>query len=931
MGFEYIDEASGRLDAVRFRLDGYKVTLFDQPNVLELFSAFAGNGEASKVNAWNQARRSGRAYLDDSSSFVIEADLDLTRGVTRDTVETFIRQFPVTVRAYADFLGNPISVDFDLRTITNRQQVQNADEATQLQITPSYSDILSPKAREVMETAERQISEMDKQIEGLNTALADMTRMKDQKDTVEVGTQAIRAKQFDVAVTSFTRASEIDSNSAPVWALLAQAYLGLAGTTAGSGQQQALSKGAEAYRRAIALKPDDAALHHGYAFALARANRFDEAQTELTTAARLDPSNAGKYYFTLGAAMLTAGRKEEALGAFKRAADAGYADANYHYGVLLATKAVVGSDRRVTPLPGTVEAFLKYLQLVPNGENVGRACTTLFMLNAAPAGICQNKISLPRRPTDTSVSSLPSQPATTAVDAISGQQQTERPSAPGQDSGTSAVVHQRVQSATTRIRAPFGEFAIWIDPYKWRQTPSDRQGWLQFRHTTGAGIARVVTEARRLSTEEVLQVASTNLRSIDLNIRVTLQEKRTVNGHELVALRADGTMDKVPVTFYSYLYGGTSGNIQVLTVTPSSAFPQNADELTNFLDGIEVPDQQPAKSAAPSVGFTPTADILPTAVVTSAPPHYKSPSATTRIKAPFGDFAIWIDSSEWRQVPSDAPGTLEFNAMNGEGFAKVITERLGVRTEALPKIALTMAKNADPNMRISLWEKRVVNGHELIALQLEGTVKSIPIKYYDYYYGGTSGTLQVMTFTTASAFDRQAEAFTRFLDGIEISDQALPPSTPSPTASTETSRGMVTFNGDTMQVVYDQRRWQQSPSTQPGRFQFAHTKGDAVAMVISERLAVPFDALPDIALSNARSTDPGARITVKEKRNVGGVDVWFLRIEAEPKNIPFTFLGYYYSGGAGTVQIITYTGRNLISEYEKDFMAFLNGFSVTSQ
>src|ERR1035438_2499538 len=117
MGFEYIDEANGPLDAVHFRLDGYKVTLLDQPSVLDLFSAFAGNGEASRVNAWNQARRSGRAYLDDNSSFVIEAELDLTRGVTRDTVETFIRQFPVTVRAYADFLRNPISVDFDLRTI----------------------------------------------------------------------------------------------------------------------------------------------------------------------------------------------------------------------------------------------------------------------------------------------------------------------------------------------------------------------------------------------------------------------------------------------------------------------------------------------------------------------------------------------------------------------------------------------------------------------------------------------------------------------------------------------------------------------------------------------------------------------------------------------------------------------------------------------
>jgi tetratricopeptide (TPR) repeat protein len=915
MGFDYIDDSTSQADLIRFQIDGYRVALLNRATRLIFFSGFSG-GDSARNRAWNEAHQNAPVSVDKAGTFVLETDLDLVRGVTRDDVEAFIRRLPATLRAYAALLGKPIAVDVDTTIIAEKQQKLNAEGAAK-----GFSlDWLPPKDQEVFETAQRQIEQMDKAIEGLTK----LKKLKDQQEVEKAGYQALQAKHFDVAVDYFTRANEIDSGSAPIWALLGQALLGQTDSQSGAAREQTVGRALDAYQKAIALKPDDAVLRNGYGFALARAKKPDEAQAELTKAAQLDPSNAGKYYFTMGAAYVNSGRNEDALSSFKKAADAGYPEAYYQMGVLLIAKATIGADRKVTPVPGTVEAFQQYLRLVPSGQNVGRACTSLFLMNAAPAAFCQNKISLPGQPTATPANGFQSQPGTNTMSIGSTQQASERSKLSGPETGTS-VIHERGQSATTRIRALSGDFAIWIDPNKWRQMASPRSDWLQFQHTIGAGVGRVVTEARRLSTPEVLQVALSNLQSIDRNVRITLQEDRAVNGHHVIALRADGEMDRVPVTFYSYLFGGTSGNIQVLTITPASGFPQNADDLTKFLDGIDIPDQKP--DAASTSWDALTTGISAVATVT-APSCRKNPSATTRIKTPFGDFAIWIDTSKWRQVPSNAPGTLEFNAVNGEGFAKVITEKLTVRTEALPDIALAMARTADPNMRISLREKRVVNGHELIALQLEGTVKSIPVKYFGYYYGGTSGTIQVATFTTASAFDRNAEEFTTFLDGIEISDQPLPPSAPSLTTSSDTSRGTLTFNGDTMQIIYDERRWRQVPNSQPGRFQLAHTNGDAYAMVIAERLSVPVDALPDVALANARSQDPDARITFRERRNVAGVDVWFLKIEAAPKSIPFSFYGYYYSGESGTAQVIAYTGRNLISEYGRDFEDLLNGLRI---
>jgi hypothetical protein len=81
--------------------------------------------------------------------------------------------------------------------------------------------------------------------------------------------------------------------------------------------------------------------------------------------------------------------------------------------------------------------------------------------------------------------------------------------------------------------------------------------------------------------------------------------------------------------------------------------------------------------------------------------------------------------------------------------------------------------------------------------------------------------------------------------------------------------------------------------------------------------------------ANLKEKDPNARVIFKEKRKVNGVDVWFLKMEAELDKIPLVLCGYYYAGKSGTVQVVTITGKSLFSEFEKDFMGFLNGLWIS--
>jgi tetratricopeptide (TPR) repeat protein len=196
-----------------------------------------------------------------------------------------------------------------------------------------------------------------------------LKKNKELNDAFNGGIAAAQAKQWDQAVAAFTKASDMDPKQHVVWAQLAEAEVNFAGTKSGAEADAAMQKGLDAYAKAIELKTDDAGYHNNYALSLAKAKKYPEAQAELTKAATLDPPNAGRYYYNLGALLVNSSQNEPAGEAFKKAieSDPNYADAQYQYGVYLLSKASIDAAGKVTPVPGTADAFQKYLQLKPDG------------------------------------------------------------------------------------------------------------------------------------------------------------------------------------------------------------------------------------------------------------------------------------------------------------------------------------------------------------------------------------------------------------------------------------------------------------------------------------------------------------------------------------------------------------------------------------
>lgn len=265
-------------------------------------------------------------------------------------------------------LGDSTVIDFDLQK--NKQKQQSLAKAAESgTLSKDQEREMSPEQKAALEKATKERAQALAKNKALN-------------DAFNQGMAAMQGKQWDAAIEAFNKANEMDPKQNVIWAQLAEAYVQSAATKTGPDQEAAMGKGLDAFAKALELKPDDAAYHNNYALALAKGKKFPEAQAELAKAAQLDPPNAGKYFYNLGALLVNTGQNEPAGQAFKKAIDLdpNYADAQYQYGMYLLGKAQVTPEGKVIPAEGTKEALEKYLQLKPNGpfaDSAKGALTTI--------------------------------------------------------------------------------------------------------------------------------------------------------------------------------------------------------------------------------------------------------------------------------------------------------------------------------------------------------------------------------------------------------------------------------------------------------------------------------------------------------------------------------------------------------------------------
>jgi tetratricopeptide (TPR) repeat protein len=248
------------------------------------------------------------------------------------------------------------TLDFDLK-----KEAENAAKGTGL----------TPEQIKQMQEAQEKAKKENNTIKALN-------------EKIVASNTAMKAGDFDAAITTLTEATQMDDARDVIWAQLADAYrMSALKQTDPAEKSKRLTEAVTDYHKALDLKqksmeaankkdPEDnkrlAAYYNNLGEAASKSGKLDDAVKAYTQAVQLNPEGAAGYYYNIGAVLTNAGKVDEAIAAFDKslAADPNKADAYYQKGVNLIGKATLQGDKMVAP-PGTAEAFNKYLELAPTG------------------------------------------------------------------------------------------------------------------------------------------------------------------------------------------------------------------------------------------------------------------------------------------------------------------------------------------------------------------------------------------------------------------------------------------------------------------------------------------------------------------------------------------------------------------------------------
>ena len=150
-------------------------------------------------------------------------------------------------------------------------------------------------------------------------------------------------------------------------------------------------------------------------------------------------------------------------------------------------------------------------------------------------------------------------------------------------------------------------------------------------------------------------------------------------------------------------------------------------------------------------------------------PATRSTVGKTLFKARQGNFGLWYDASKWSLYPdNDVEGRIQFKLKRGDAYGMLIIEELPVPIATLKAAALANAKSAATDAKITFEGSTSIDGKEVMVMKIDGTIQEIPFRYFGYYYGGKNGTIQVLTYTGQSLFEKYEPDFAEFLNGLVI-------------------------------------------------------------------------------------------------------------------------------------------------------------------
>jgi hypothetical protein len=96
---------SGRIEGVLYQVYFMNCTNNSDCEDVNFYSGFDVTPDLDTINAWNRDKRFGKAYLDIEDDAVVEWDVNLEYGVTRDNVDAAFSVWSLVLGEFNTYIG----------------------------------------------------------------------------------------------------------------------------------------------------------------------------------------------------------------------------------------------------------------------------------------------------------------------------------------------------------------------------------------------------------------------------------------------------------------------------------------------------------------------------------------------------------------------------------------------------------------------------------------------------------------------------------------------------------------------------------------------------------------------------------------------------------------------------------------------------------
>jgi hypothetical protein len=307
----------------------------------------------------------------------------------------------------------------------------------------------------------------------------------------------------------------------------------------------------------------------------------------------------------------------------------------------------------------------------------------------------------------------------------------------------------------------------------------------------------------------------------------------------------------------------------------------------------------------------------------AAPKMQQSGAASDSfISSTHGKFKIQLNKAEWSPTPNRSDNIQQYVHKSGEAFAILISERVSFPLPALRGVAIGNAQKVDPEAKIVKEEVRKLSGRDVLALEIHAKAQGLPIIYRGHYYAGSSGTVQLVTFTPAERSEEYKPLLQGVLDSLLLEDE--------PKEGDYLAEAMIggkktqSINGGRIAVEYDPTRWNLSKSAD-GRTEWNEKDGRGLKIIIFEAISLKSEDLAQVAIANIQKAAEEYRVKNVGPAQLNGINMTCIDATATINKIPFLYHGCFWGGQKESYQFVSMTVAEHADELKAESENFWQG------